>query len=156
MLPCKPAGAGCHFLMENNITGLVSKTADSRKGHGARTSEGMLCLAGTDTQVTRMALPPLTPPPHQARCFRVPFKAMLFVLELQKHTFWGVSLTQQCTNCQDSCSWPAKHGSRVVSAICLPPPWKEKAGTGLIPTTPCTSCSLDEIRRSLFSPSTWL
>lgn len=55
---------------------------------------------------TRMAPPPLAPPPHQARCFRVPFKAMLFVLELQKYTFWGVSLTQQHTSCQDSCSWP--------------------------------------------------
>lgn len=115
MLLCKPAGAECRFLMENNVTGLVSNSG-SQEGTLHTHFRRNVVLGRHRHRGTHMVLPPLTPPPYQARCFRVPFKAKLFV-RITKIRFLGrfshttrYQLSGQLFRASLACLWSSECG----------------------------------------------
>lgn len=81
--------------MENNVTGLVSNSG-SQEGTLHTHFRRNVVLGRHRHRGTHMVLPPLTPPPYQARCFRVPFKAMLFVRITKIHFLGCFSHTARC------------------------------------------------------------
>lgn len=81
--------------MENNVTGLVSNSG-SQEGTLHTHFRRNVVLGRHRHRGTHMVLPPLTPPPYQARCFRVPSKATLFVRSTKIHFLGCFSRTTRC------------------------------------------------------------